>query len=567
MTRGSKAGWLVGGAIVAIATLAIFYSVLIQPGFVESTLVYSFVPWISGPEAGGLFFIWIPLFLVAVSVWAALRGFKLKLPEVTTPPRTTVLAVSLLAALITLLLRKFVLRDLAFTDDERAYWFQAQALLHGRITGDPIAGIPLHNFAFHTVDGRVGMIYPLGTALLMAVGSVLGDPHLLQAICVGAIVGLSAVLAGQLQNRGPMLSVAIVTALSPTLLFTGATMHNVIPALLLTLLSLVLTFRFTQGGRVWLVLAAGLFAGLGSSCRTETALLAGIACTLQLFTSTSSWSERFKRIGLLAFGFALGLVPFLVATAAQTGSPFRGTYVMWAEENHPGARFMGFGTTSWGLKQTFESSIAKTWTAWLRIAEWWLGAPWLLLFAVLPLLRKKVSLPWLAPLSIVLGNAIISWLFMVHSVHDFGSAYHVLSVPMLSMLLMFFFPLRSPHRVRFAVANLVAVLFVFWPFAVLRTSHTADRLEAPLKLADMAAANHEKILVLTRRLQPDLGFTSWVYFPPPAPFPDEADIWWVTDLPAIRARLPELAKGRTVLALTYEGEQPVLKYVEPAGAP
>lgn len=566
ITRASKVAWLVGGGAVVVATLSIFYGVLTQPGFVESTLVYSFTPWIAANEAAGLFSLWVPLLLVTVAVWAMLRGFKLRLPELKTPARTSALLVSMLAALAALLLRKFVLRDMAFTDDERAYWFQAQALLQGRITGDPIAGLPLHNFAFHTIDGRIGMIYPLGTAALMALGALVGEPHLLQAICVGAIVGLSAVLAGQLQNREPVLSVAVVTALSPALLFTGATMHNVIPALVLLLLSLVLTFRFTQGGRVWLVLLAGLLAGLVSSCRTETALLAGVACTLQLVTSTSSWSERFKRVALLAVGFAVGLAPFLLATAAQTGNALRGTYVMWAEENHPGARFMGFGTTSWGIHQTLESSVFKTWTAWLRVAEWWLGVPWLLLLATLPLLRRRLPLVWLAPVTIVLGNAVISWLFMVHSVHDFGSAYHVLSVPSLGMLLVYFWPLRTPHRVRFALASLVGALFVFWPFALLRTSHTAERLEEPLELARIAGERHERLLILFRRLQPADAFSSWVYAPPPAPFPDLENIWWVPDVPAARAQLAELGRGRTVMALSYEGDLPVLKYVETPGA-
>lgn len=565
-SRASQLAWFIGGGGLAGSTLALFYGVLFEPGFVESTLVYLFHPWISGPEAAGLFSIWVPTVLVTIGVWVMLRRFKLKLPQVTTPARTNVLAVSVLAVLVTMLLRKFVLRDMAFTDDERAYWFQAQALLQGRLTGDPIPGVPLHNFAFHTVDGRIGMIYPLGAAALMAVGSLLGDPHLLQALLVGVIVALSAVLAGQVLEREPMLSVAVVTALSPLLLFTGATMHNVIPALALTLLSLVLVYRVTRGGPVALVAVAGLLAGLVSSCRTETALIAGVACTAQLLVGSSSWSQRFSRVALLTVGFAVGLAPFLATTAAQTGSPFRGAYVMWADENHPGARFMGFGTTSWRIQQTFESSVFKTWTAWLRVAEWWLGVPWMLLLATLPLLRRKLTLAWLAPMAIVLGNAVISWLFMVHSVHDFGSAYHVLSVPGLGLLLVHFWPLRTPHRVRFALASLMAALFVFWPFALLRTLRTAERLEAPMELARTANEQHDKLLILFRRLQPANGYSSWVYSPPPAPFPEQEAIWWVPDLPTTRAQLAELGRGRTVMAMSYEGDTPVLKYVETPGA-
>jgi hypothetical protein len=140
-------------------------------------------------------------------------------------PRTLAIVVAALVALLCAVLGSSVLGRAVISDDEHVYQLIARTLRGGALTS-PSPGGDLaffrEQFVVLTAQARYGK-YPIGHPILLALGQSLGLEHLVVPVVTGAIAILVVLLTRSLTGAAASALAGALFALSPQVLFTGAT--------------------------------------------------------------------------------------------------------------------------------------------------------------------------------------------------------------------------------------------------------------------------------------------------------------------------------------------------------
>jgi hypothetical protein len=438
-----------------------------------------------------------------------------------------------------LLVRAFVYQHSELTDDERVYIFEARALLHGSLAAPqpgPLA-IFAHQFVVECPGGLWAGVYPPGQPALIAIGLPIGAPWLAQMLLTGGIVKAATRLAQDLWGARVAVVAALLLATSPALIFTAATLHNVVPATFLLLVT-VLAARAARAGSTaaWALVGASVgFALLVRPLEAAFAALAAVALLLPALVERGKALRAWARLGL---ALVVGL-PFvglqLLANQVVTGSPLLSPYTVFAR-NWPGAAVFGFGPAGFGALATFEGAVVKTVAVLARLGAWVFGWP----LSLVPFLIGATGLLKDAGVraisAFVLLHFVAYFFVRIGAVHDVGSFYHFFDLPLIvlvsSCVLVRVADVLSPLGararalpLRLAGAGAIVSLLTFVPAELGRLTYVTSLIRAPILEAQRVAAGR-KVLVFWERMQPPGEWSSWVYWPPPpGPALDDPVLW------------------------------------------
>lgn len=193
-------------------------------------------------------------------------------------PSLSPTAMAVLAAAAVLAIAVGVLRGVPIVDDEATYRMQAATLADGRLLDPPVpAAAEWHRepFTVHVERGITGK-YLFGQPLVLAPGEWVGFAPLLHLLLAALTVfAVHRACIRTVSPRAAWLAAALV-ALSPSLLFTSATMLSQTPAL--AALAVAIWMLSRGGWRGGLI--AGAVLGLGVAIRPQVVVPAGVALVL-----------------------------------------------------------------------------------------------------------------------------------------------------------------------------------------------------------------------------------------------------------------------------------------------
>ncbi|HEX2734800.1 MAG TPA: glycosyltransferase family 39 protein [Polyangiaceae bacterium] len=492
--------------------------------------------------------------------------------------RLGLLVPAAIAALGSLLIAHFVIHYAWFTDDEQAYLHQANTYAQWHLTAPMLQPKALfRQLLMVEVLPKDGVpqwtgVYPPFQPFLMALSSRLGSFHLSQFLCVGLIVYNTGRLAQRLFESTALGAIAAwLCATSPMLVGLGSTVHTSILGTLLTLFVARLLLATLDRGGLGYGFLLGLVSGSMVLARPlEGTLVTGLTGLTLLYAFGGSFGpkgEPWKRVvSLISMGLG-GLIPLAILVRINmtlTGHPFQGAYSVLEKSI---GRFMGFGTgMMWGRVHSPALGLLQTATALVRVNAFAFGWPLSLglvgvaLFK--PFRERRVTV--LLCLSAIHVACYFSLAF--GSVHDFGHAYHVWHVPIISMVsawvILRFVQMAEAGQLlpevnkylRLGLGSMIVVaVAVFWPAEIRRWRDVSNIVLAPVRAAT-EAANGYPAIVLWQYIQAPSTRQSWV-FAPPAPLPD-GKLWWAYDSPAWYPELKRRYPDRVFLRLTWTAGRP-----------
>jgi hypothetical protein len=237
-------------------------------------------------------------------------------------------------------LRTFVLHGAPLADDEAAYQLAAQILASGRLVAESPPFKLFFDRAFLINDGRFFTQYFLGWPLLLAPGTLLGQPEVMNPLYSALTIWpLYKILERVAGVRWARFGVVLWLA-SPFLMFGAATLLSHTSCLMaLTWGTYFLLRASDEGAPLWVHAATAFFFGLAFWIRPLSAL--GIAAFPVLWWARQQRERRDalgRRAAYTVFGsvgVAMAAV-FLGVNYAQNGSPFSVAYgeaLRYAEAN------------------------------------------------------------------------------------------------------------------------------------------------------------------------------------------------------------------------------------------
>lgn len=376
--------------------------------------------------------------LAAVALAAALEltGFadaaRRGLRRMSRAPRATIVTVSLLVLVACGMLAHFVLGHAVVTDDEHVYRFTAQVLRTGALVA-PVPGPPrdapffTEQFVVMTEDGRYGK-YTLGHPLVLALAQALGVEVWSGPLLTALLAWPLASLARRLLGASGMVLTLVLFALSPHVLFTGATYLSQ-PTSALCLLG-GLAFLVAAGERPGSasLVAAGLCFGFGLTVRPlPGALFAAVAASSVLLAARRSagWGPALARTAAFALPAALGVVVVLGQNTLQAGSPLStGHQVAYGLEGGSS------GLLTMLRSHTLASTGMSVVSAVLRLNVWMFG--WPLSLVLCPWARRRG--PWGLIWAMVAAGLVYRLIAPKAGVGITGPQYLFEEVPLLCLL-------------------------------------------------------------------------------------------------------------------------------------
>jgi len=262
-------------------------------------------------------------------------------------------AVALLAAIALALSAGYVhhyLRGGPRIIDATSYWLEARALAEGYASwpiDEPTASV---RGRFLLLGGtaeapRLGVIFPPGYPLVLAIGFLLGAPLLVGPVVAALLVAATYALAKAVTAREDVARLAaVLSVVCATLRYhTADTMSHGWAAFLFAA-SLALAFGAADADsgskRRWKAALAGLFFGWLFATRPISAL-----ALLPLLIFAAKKTRAMERVAL-AFGAAIPIGLFLLEQRAVTGSYFVSSQAAYyaVADGPPGCFRYGLGT-------------------------------------------------------------------------------------------------------------------------------------------------------------------------------------------------------------------------------
>jgi hypothetical protein len=505
------------------------------------------------------------IFLFA-ALWRGLGPLLARtLDWATARPRAVSAVLALSAAVVAGLISWRTFWHQTFTDDEYAYLFTAKLLLRGHLTA-PL-WFPTEAFHYQFL-AHVGLrqfgIYGVVWPGLVALGLRLGLPQLAAHAAVGVTVIATAGLARELYGARTAVLAAVVTALSPFLLLTGATVHNAVGATALVSLFAWLCARYLARLHARDALLAGLALGAALHVRMLDALAFALPAACLIVARIVRGPERARALAgaaVMAAPVVLGVATFLLLNAELTGDWLRTSYDVF-NERWPGAKMFGFGKGPFRyFTNTPEIAFSRLGAQVTRGSFWMFGWP----LGALPMLlcRGRRALALAAPIALSLGGY---FFYFANSVHDTGPVYYLSLLPLGAVLAARGIEVACARAGDAAIASALAALAVsagllFWPREVIAARQVARIIRRPKLAVERAGLHHA--FVFPEGMQRRGALDSWVFFPPiPGhPWQDE-DIVWVADAGPVNESLLAQEPDRKAWRMRWRGDQPVIEPME-----
>ena len=234
------------------------------------------------------------------------------------------LALCLAVAALCVLIRVGVLHHAAISDDEHAYHFIAQTLGRGSLTA-PSPGSDLaffrEQFVVVTPTARFGK-YPIGHPLLLAAGQALRIEPLVVPFLTASVAAAVYAIGRAVGGSGTAFLATALFAISPQVLFTGATLLSQ-PAAALCLCAAVVCLlaadRPEARTTAWLG-AAGASLGFGILVRPlPLVLFLPVAALFALGRPPYALPRLVRRLLALGIPVMLAVAVMLVVNRAQVG--------------------------------------------------------------------------------------------------------------------------------------------------------------------------------------------------------------------------------------------------------
>jgi hypothetical protein len=476
--------------------------------------------------------------------------------------RPVVLVLALFTVVATALISALAFWHQNFTDDEYAYLFTAGLLRHGHLSVPMRVPNNAFRYQFLAHHGmRSFAIYGVVHAAILLPGLLIGLPHLGVHLAAGVVVVATAGIAQELFGDRQAVLAALVTATSPFLLATGATLHNAVTSTALLAVFLWLLIRFERRLQPADALVAGLALGLAIHVRTLDALAVATPPALVVLARLLALPERGRR--LLGHALIVGAVVcsvglYLLTNAELTGDWLQTPYDLF-NRRWPGTSMFGFGK---GPMKYFtnppEVAFSKLVAQVARGSFWMFGWP----LGILPVVAargRRALLLSLVPLTVVAGY----FFYYANSVSDTGPVYYLCALPTIAVLAVCGLDTLSARLSPAAPAAALGGLMVagaafFAPREFMAARQVARLVREPKRLVQRA--NLHRAIVMAQGMQPRGLARSWVFFPPiPGEPLDQEDVIWTFDVGTRAASLMAEFPTRRFYRLRWERNEPVLE--------
>jgi hypothetical protein len=410
-----------------------------------------------------------------------------------------------------------VLRRAPICDDENTYRFIGQTLERGHLMApSPGGDLAFYDEQFVVINdkGRFGK-YPVGFPALLALGRMAGAETLVVPLLTAGLVLLTALVGRSLYGGRTAALAALLLALSPQVLATGATWLSQPAAavcLMIALCSLLAMERAGARRTPWAV-ATGLALGYGVLVRPMPgALFVAVALVyMAVRYRPRSAADLAAWVGLLAPIAAAALL-MVVINRIQTGSALLTAY-QTAHHNASLARMAS------GSMAKRASSVVGTL---IRFDHWFLGWPLAAAFSLLARRSPQVGLLW----GVVAAEMLYRVLTPKVGVGTAGPLYVFEALPAMALLtadgmrrlaerrpgdrLAALVPGKRLVPALLASGTLVAVAMFLPPrLGDLALAGSAHRLVDDL----LAAQRIQRALVFHEQLVPPQSGLSWAYGP------------------------------------------------------
>ena len=381
MERLLKLGKAVGAGALAIALMVWFHAVLdvwSRRGF---WLNYDGMEF---PDPSEVYFVnyYLAFGIPALCLFAYVTSKTLipelldRFVELASKWRGSIVVLTLLSLVATLLLKHYVLLDAVVTDDEYAFRFIADTLLHGRIV-NPLPAEPQfyqNQFIVLNDQGWYGK-YPIGHPLLLMLGSLAGARYFVVPL-VNALLLVGTYLIGRkVYDRQSGFLGALLLALSPQFLLTGGTDLSQPSCALFATLGVLALLRLEETGRMREAFCCGLAFGYAVLVRPlPGALYLPVAGLYLLVATPGGWAGKLKAAAVAVIPVILTGALLLWVNALETGNPLSTGY-------HAAHKFQGLvPVRSWQFSAQMIGGAVGS--ALMRQNIWQTGFPLILLFAI-----------------------------------------------------------------------------------------------------------------------------------------------------------------------------------------
>ncbi|EFW90413.1 hypothetical protein ZOD2009_20188 [Haladaptatus paucihalophilus DX253] len=247
--------------------------------------------------------------------------------------RDGIVALSILAAVVTFLVATKLFPYHSLNHDEGVYLQQAAMLLDGKLFLHPPVPDAFRPWFFVRDASGLYPKYAPVPAAMFALGGALGDARLSLGLVAAGNVALVALVATQAFDRRTGLLAAVLFFASPLFLVDSAVFLPYAPTTFWNLLFAFAYFRSARTKRNSYAVLAGVAVGIAFFSRPYTALLFALPFVAHaLYSLRSTWFDRptVVRLGTVAAVGSLGVVVALGYNAVVTGSPLVFPYEAFA---------------------------------------------------------------------------------------------------------------------------------------------------------------------------------------------------------------------------------------------
>jgi hypothetical protein len=417
-------------------------------------------------------------------------------------------AVPVLAAAVSLAGSAFVSFALVdktvIIDDERAYLFEANLFLHGRV-GEPAVLAAFRNQMFITQPVHAAKYFP-GNSALLALGEIVHAPYIVDPILAAATcLCVYAFMFDAFGKKHAMLAAALF-ALSPFVWCVDGTLMAFGPTAAMIAAMLAGLARATKAQTAFPAALAGVALGAAFVTRPFDAVLLGTPAFAWL-----GWQTYRRRVRLVVLAsFAAGglslawIAPWF--NHALTGSIWTSGYSLEANPIH-----LGFVRAFAGpYRHTFANGVAGDATILLRLDSWLWGAPGALLIIGCGVARPSVPFDWL--LRAMLATFLIVFVIVpATGTWDVGPTYGFVLVPILVAVAtrgVQWMARVAPAATPWAVCAFVAFgLVTMTPLRFARLAELCAQIRAPW---EAIAQSHAKGLVVVPGIRARAA-AGWAY--------------------------------------------------------
>lgn len=392
--------------------------------------------------------------------------------------------------LATLSLRAGVLQGAATTQDEYVYDFIADTLEAGRLVNE-VPDDPEHfanEFMILNDRGWFGK-YPIGHPLLLAAAGRVGLRNAAVPVVSAALLVVTFVLGARLYDRRTALLAAVLLAVSPQFLLTGATRLSQPASALFASLGLVGLVAWERRPRALTALGAGLAFGFALLVRPFPGLLFVPVAAAALLAGQHGGGPRRKWLhaALVGAGVLGGLAALAAVNLVQTGDAFRTGYHIDYKVADTAA-LVSKGHSAATVTSSVMNGLA-------RLHVWQAGFPLLLVCAFFARPVRGRRLLW------GMLGALLAYRFLIPKagVVSTGPIYLYEALPWLAVLCadglrrsempsaLGWFTARS-RRIAFLAGGAAVALAFFWPVNLESLYFGARRHQRAYDMVERAAS-------------------------------------------------------------------------------